>query len=157
LNFTTGANILDAGPWTFDSGGNLEISGTAKQGDTVVASGVLASGSFGDSGGNVVAGSGTTLNFSGIGIDDKNEDLSAFYGEENPFDFSATTIQLGTATISADGSFIGTVTNADFDNVSTASDEGPTERPTGVAEPGTLLLMSLGLVGFAFFRRNGWL
>ncbi len=139
LNFTTGLNISE-GPnlWTFAGGGAFTVTGTLFNGAIQIATGTLVSGAFGSADFNSF-GLGS---FSGTGIDEKHEDLLAFYGVGSiPFTFNHTDITAKGVNVSANGGFTAFVSNADLDNVA-------------VPEPGTMLLFSTALLGLGLLRRR---
>ena len=140
LSFTTGLNIVEGVINRFDSGGLLTLIGEVYDGVTLVASGVLASGSFTNNPvANVVGTSGLFL---AIGVDTKNQDLLDFYGLNNPFKFASTQIALGSCTAIGDpGGVQCNVQNADFENVA-------------VPIPGTLGLLGIGALGLVARRRR---
>ena len=140
LSFATGANITEGpGSWLFAGGGSLTITGTVMDGLTQVATGNLVTGSFDSA---LAFGTGSTLLFSGFGIDTKNQSLIEFFGLTGvDFAFASTDISLGGAIIDPiTQGFTANVTNADFDNT--------------VPEPSMIALMSLGLVGLGIAGRR---
>ncbi|MEN8205169.1 MAG: VPLPA-CTERM sorting domain-containing protein [Pseudomonadota bacterium] len=145
LDFTTGTNISE-GPvvWEFNGGGSLTITGTVKDGVTQIASGTLVSGSFSDA---VVTGDGndaSVLILSGFGTDSKNADLLNFFGlSEQGFTFASTNISIGNVNYLGNGGFNGTLTNADFDNITTV-----------VPVPAAVWLFGSGLLGLVGVARR---
>lgn len=142
LNFTTGANISE-GPfaWLFAGGGSISITGTVKDGATVIASGTLLSGFFS---GAITIGAGTNLSdlgMTGLGSDTKNADLLDFLGlTDTPFSFASTNIAAANAIYNGIGGFTAEVTNADLDNTA--------------PEPAISALIGLGLLGLGLARRR---
>jgi hypothetical protein len=144
LNFTSGALVTEGSPdngdnWAWGAGGSFTVTG-AILGLGINAPVTLLSGQF--AGPDTIAFNfGSQLQITGFGIDEKHPDLLAAMGTNNPdFIFADNSISVG-ATIEADGSFSGNVTNADLTN-------------TAVPIPGTSLLMLLGLGGVALARRK---
>ena len=123
LNFESGPNTSE-GPaqWTFAGGGTFELTGTARlpnnQGGAVIATGTLLSGSFSNA---QVTQFGNVLFAIGTGTDEKNQDLLDYYGILSPssFTFAQTEISFEDVTVGSDGSFSGTVSNADLVNTQT--------------------------------------
>jgi hypothetical protein len=143
MDFMTGLNTLE-GPdlWTFLAGGSLTITGEAWDGGTLIASGVLATGSFISS--PTVVGIGTTSAlFAGFGLDSKNADLIDYWGfpADTSWTYATTEIALGSCT-GSNGGFDCGVSNADFNNISN-------EVPIS----GTLGLMALGLMAIRRTRK----
>jgi hypothetical protein len=135
LSFNTGPNVSE-GPstWLFGSGGNFNITGTAMNGATQIATGLLLTGSF--SGPSLVLGGGGTGLFVGQGFDTKHDDLEAFFGypADQPWNFAATTLSVGSCVAAGgSGGFNCGVLNADVNNVSR------------VPIPGTAALLLFGL------------
>jgi hypothetical protein len=141
LDFQTGSIVSSVGGfYTFSGGGSFILSGTLFEGGTQVAGGTLLSGSFIHQPSVVISGtSGISLSF---GIDEKNEDLLAFYGiTQTDFTFAATNIALAGVTLNGNA-FTANVTSASIDN-------------TPVPEPATLGLLGIGLLGLgAMLRRR---
>jgi hypothetical protein len=114
LNFTSGANVTEGPVWTFSGGGSFTLTGTVMDGATTVAMGTLLSGSF-----STVSVSGAlgTLILVGVGIDTKHPGLLDHFGiEAEEFTFANTEIAMSSVTVGTNGSFSGSVTNADLDN-----------------------------------------
>jgi hypothetical protein len=134
LDFTTGANISE-GPalWNFGPGGTITLTG-AVPALGLPAGTLLLSGTFSGTPNEITGGDGFGL-FAAVGSDDKNATLAAFFGL-NPLDFTfgTTSIQTDT-TVGANGSFSGTVVNADLNNTQAV-----------VPGPATGLLVGLGLL-----------
>ena len=144
MDFITGANITEGLPtWSFGAGGSISILGEAWDGATLIASGVLASGSFIST--PTVLGLGTTSAlFAGFGLDEKNADLIDFFGypADTTWTYATTSISLGTCS-GGGGTFDCGVSNADFNNISNE-----------VPEPTPLALMGLGLMGLVAARKK---
>ncbi len=143
LDFTTGAAFGDTdGPiYTFAGGGSFVLTGGVPA--MGIADGtILLSGSWTASPTNVAVGIGTIVTFTGAGTDEKNSDLAAFLGID-PFEWRYTTSEfsLGAATVAADGTFSGTITQADLQNIK-------------VVEPASTLLLLLGIGSLAAYRRR---
>jgi len=146
LNFVTGNNISEptgSSPvWVFSGPGELFITGTVMDGaTTIVDDDLLVSGTFSQA---TVSGSepGAVLIFSGIGGDSKHDNLIDFFGLSNPFTFASTDISIGNANFLENGGFNGTVTNADFDNISI------------VPVPAAVWLFGSGLLGLVGIARR---
>jgi hypothetical protein len=141
LDFTTGANVTE-GPvlWNFGAGGTITLTGAVPAlglpAGTVLLSGVFAGTP------NEIIGSDTFGLFAAVGTDVKNETLATFFGLTPDFTFGTTSIQTDT-TVGADGSFSGTVVNADLNNTQAV-----------VPGPATGLLLGLGLVSLVAIRRR---
>jgi hypothetical protein len=151
LNFTTGNNTLDTPfVWTWAGGGSFVNTGTIldpSNGNVVVASGVLLSGSFA---GPVPAiasvGAGFAITLSGSGIDTKNADLLAYFGlSPNDFIYASTNITgEDCVSIAAGNSFSCGVVEADVTNT----------QQGAAPEPATLTLFGLGLLGVGSAARR---
>ena len=142
FNFVTGDNVLEIAPnlYVFDGGGSFTIEGDVTQGTNLIADGVLVSGTFDTA---TVSGNGQFLTFSGFGIDTKNQDLLDFYDiDALNFDFVNTEIAMD-AVFDSNGGFVAQVTNADFDNTPSVSDESS-----------TIALLGLGLAGLGAIARR---
>lgn len=162
LDFTTGANQQEGSPgggvtdpWIFAGGEttSFTLNGTVlAPGGELIASGLLLGGHFTGQP-FVTSGDETSLSFKGAGIDDKNDNLLAYFGLEpgTPFEFASTVISLDEATFTSNGGFTGSVTDADLDNERTIA---------AVPEPEELGLFALGVallgMGMAFRRTRGW-
>ncbi len=142
LDFTTGTSA-DTGPvYQFASGGTFVLTGAVP--GMGIASSVLLSGSWTGSPTlpTALAG-GNSIGFTGFGIDEKNPDLAAFLGiDPLLWRYANSEFSLGQATINPDGSFSGTITQADLQNIKSAP------------EPGGTLLLLLGLGSLAAYRRR---
>jgi hypothetical protein len=135
LNFATGANISE-GPtlWNFGSGGTITVTG-AVPALGLGAGSLLLSGTFSGTPNEITAGDGFGL-FAALGTDVKNDELAAFFGlDPLGFTFGTTNIQTAT-TVGANGSFSGTVVNADLNNT----------QAIVVPQAATGLLLGLGMV-----------
>jgi PEP-CTERM motif len=153
LDFTTGAFSFAMGnSQFFEGGGSYVLTGSAFDGATLVASGVLLSGVFDDF---VIATLNTTVAtvlVTGGGTDVKNPDLLAHFGLVNPFTFAQTEITSDAviAPPSGEGNprgFSSTTINADLDNF-------PGGPPPIIPEPTTLLLLGAGLAGLGIWHRR---
>lgn len=144
LNFTSGPLVTEGSPssgdnWAWGSGGSFTVTG-AILGLGINAPVTLLSGQF-DGPNTIAFNFGSQIQVTGFGVDQKHPDLLAAMGITNPdFIYADNSISVG-ATINADGSFSGPVTNADLTN-------------TSIPIPGTSLLMLLGLGGVALTRRK---
>jgi hypothetical protein len=145
LNFTTGANLTE-GPtlWNFGPGGTITVTG-AVPALGIPAGTTLLSGTFSGTPNEITGGDGFGL-FAAVGTDSKDETLAAFFGlDPTGFTFGTTNIQTAT-TVGANGSFTGTVVNADLNNTQAAA----------VPSPMTGLLLGLGMLvlGLPSVRRR---
>jgi hypothetical protein len=148
LDFTTGAayNDTDGPNYSFHGGGSFVLTGGIA--DMGIADGsILLTGTFTEDPTNfavTLAGPLPIISFFGFGIDEKNATLAAFLGiDAEAWRYANSELSIGQATVNADGTFSGTVTEADLANVK-------------LAEPTTLALMGvgLGLFGFGMRRRQ---
>lgn len=143
LDFTTGnSNGDDDGPvYSFGGGGSFVLTGGVPA-MGIAGGSILLSGTWTASPANIAVGAGSILTFTGAGIDTKNADMAAFLGID-PFVWRYTNSEfsLGQATINPDGSFSGTITQADLQNVK-------------APEPGSAFLLLLGLGSLAAYRRR---
>ena len=145
LTFSTGANVTEGpGVWTWASGGTFTLTGTIP-GIGIVVPSVILSGTFTENpSATLVAG---TLIFGGGGIDFKAPELVMFYfgliapppPDNMIFMFSNTEIT-ATPTVGGNGSLSALVTEADITN--------------RLPEPGSALLLLLGLGSLAAYRRR---
>ncbi len=145
LDFTTGAayNDTDGPNYSFHGGGSFVLTGGIPDMDIADGS-ILLTGTFTEEPTNFAVALGTTIGFFGFGIDDKNATLTAFLGiDAEEWQYANSELSLGQATVNLDGTFSGTVTEADLANIK-------------LAEPTTLALMGvgLGLFGFGMRRRQ---
>lgn len=144
LNFSTGNNISEnvLGIWTFASGGSFVLTGSVYNGLNELFSGTILTGSF--SGYAYAINTPFYLLFSGVGVDEKAQELTDFYGIEAPWGFNfANTVITGSApTIGTNGGFRVVVKDADI--VNTAA----------VPEPATMMLLGMGLLGLGAIGRK---
>lgn len=143
LNFETGTFLgFDGTTYAFGAGGGFTIEGEAFDGATGIANGVLLSGSFSEPSFFTEFFTTTGL-FIGAGVDQKNADITNYFGitDVSDWQFAATTISIGTCSDVGAG-FICDVNNADVDNIQQ------------VPIPGTMALMPLGLLGLGLMRRK---
>lgn len=146
LNFTTGPNISEgATVYQFAAGGLFELTGTVIKPDlSVVATGTLLKGHF--TGVSVVLGLGGGNGlFSGVGIDEKNPDLLAYFNlAASPFEFANTEIGFAALGLEPDGGFVAVVNDADLTNT-----------PLGIPETGNaFLLIGAGAAGYLALGRR---
>jgi hypothetical protein len=150
--FVDGGSLVVANIVSYSGTGTFTLSGTVtdpNNGDAVVATGVLLSGTF-DSATFILQNGGLGGTFTGDGSDEKNQDLLDFYGiTATDFNFLNTDFSLTGCTTAAGGTpaltsdFTCSIANADLNN-------------TGVpiAEPATLGLFGIGLLGLGFMLRR---
>jgi hypothetical protein len=141
LNFVTGANLTE-GPtlWNFAGGGTITLTG-AVPALALPAGTLLLSGTFAGTPNEITGGDAFGL-FAAVGTDVKNEALAGFFGlDPTGFTFGTTSIQTATV-VGANGSFNGTVVNADLNNTQAV-----------VPGPATGLLLGLGLFVLGAVRR----
>lgn len=148
LNFSTGPNTFESGVlWTWAGGGSFVITGTItdpNNGNVVVASGVLLSGSFsGPLPAFAGLGQDNQITFSGTGTDTKNASLLRYFGlSPNDFVYANTEVTATNCTPNASNGFSCNVVEADVVN---------TQR---TPEPATLTLFGLGLLGVGTVARR---
>jgi PEP-CTERM motif len=157
LNFTTGANTVESAPvagirnYQWAGGGSFVLTGTVFDPITLlpIASGTLLTGTFTSAAGftQVLPGAANDiLSFTGQGTDTKHPDLLAFFGIAPDAAFNYSNFEgSGVGTVGGNGSFTGGVNEADLIN---------TEITNGIPEPGSALLLLLGLGSLAAYRRR---
>ena len=138
LDFTTGAATSETGTdVTFGGGGTFIITGTItdpNNGNAVVASGTLASGTFAEA--QAREGAGGQIRLSGSGFDVKNPDLLRYFSFPlNSFIYASTNIASLCGDTTANNGFNCAVTEADVTNTQQAP------------EPASLLLFGMALIG----------
>ncbi len=143
MGFVTGPAFGDTdGPiYTFAGGGAfILVGGVPAMG--IPDGSLLLSGFFTASPINAAVAAGDTVIFEGSGNDTKNADLTAFLGiDPDQWRATHTEFSLGAATINPDGTFFGTITQADLQNIK-------------VVEPASTLLLLLGIGSLAAYRRR---
>jgi hypothetical protein len=156
LSFTTGdlVSVTPTGPNTniyiFGPGGSITLSGylsTATPGNTAPVIGttpLVVSGSFDSYSVSLQAppsGIGGTGVGAGLGVDIKDPMMLEYFGvaADKLFRFTTSQLAIGSCTATPAG-FSCNVNNADFQNT--------------VTEPGTLMLLGLGLLGIGLLRRR---
>jgi hypothetical protein len=149
MNFTTGLNTQEgtvgATPWLFGPGGTIQITGSIPTLGIPAGSQILTGTFTGTPAEGITVVEGEVFGlFIGSGSDAKNPALAAFFGLANPFTHGTTSIQADVV-VGANGSFSGTVFNADLNNLGTT--------PVQVPAPVSLMLIGLGLVGVVATRR----
>jgi hypothetical protein len=141
LNFTTGPETSPGVlPYEWGAGGSFTLMGSVP---AAGAAGTLLTGTF--TGASATAGT-SSITLSGVGLDFKHPALIAFFGlDAIVFEASSTNIQAGTTVFPSGpgGAFSGTITNADLDNIE-----------TDIPEPGSALLLLLGIGSLAAYRRR---
>ena len=144
LDFLTGLNTLE-GPalWQWMAGGSFTVTGEAYDGATLIASGTLLAGTFG--GTPSVVGNAASALFVSLGVDEKHDDLEAFYGydPDQPWVFAHTNLALDSCVAAGGaGGFACDVNNADLANASR------------VPTPATAMLFGIGAAGLVASRRR---
>lgn len=138
LSFTTGLNLTEsATSWSWDGGGTFTIMGGIPAAG-IPAGSVILSGTFFSP--VTAAKPGGQINISGAGMDTKHDLLAAFFGLENPFEFSQTEITVNPTAVFANFGFDGLNANADMTNTAVTP------------EPGSFTLIMLGLLGLGLSR-----
>jgi hypothetical protein len=135
LDFTTGVNLSE-GPalWNFGPGGLISLIG-AVPALGLPAGTLLLSGFFDGTPNEIASGTDGFGLFAALGTDSKNPTLATFFGlDPVGFTFATTSIQTA-VTVGANGSFAGTVVNADLNNTQAV-----------VPQAATGLLLTLGLL-----------
>lgn len=144
LSFTTGANVSESASfWTFLPGGNLTVSGTAKEGASTIATGTLLSGLFNDTTYVFQQGS-LNINVSGSMNVTVNPALAAFYATPANSLAVITQINLKQAIDPITHAFSGTLTDTDINYYSVV--------PVPAALP--LLLTALAAIVMLGWRRT---
>lgn len=143
LDFTTGNSTGDDdGPiYTFGAGGSFVLTGGIPAMGIADGS-ILLSGTWTASPANVAVAVGSIITFTGNGVDFKNAEMAEFLGiDPLQWRFTNSSFSLGQATVNSDGTFTGAITQADLQNIK-------------VPEPGSALLLLLGLGSLAAYRRR---
>jgi hypothetical protein len=147
LNFSTGLNTYEStSTYMWTGGGSLTLTGTAKQGLTIIAAGSLLTGTWNDPVVGLLNSSSTPKAFSIIGSGENtiHSLLQAFYGLPTDVStFSNSELTVVTHLNGTTSGFNANVREADL----------VSSMPVATPEPGTLLLLSTGLMGMAGY---GW-
>jgi hypothetical protein len=148
LDFVTGSNISNTAPnYSWHGGGSLTLKGTAKYGVTTIASGTLLTGTWDEPVLGLLNSGQKSFSFVGTGENTLALGLQTFYGlSEESAPFSNSELTVVTKFVKSGKGFDADVKEADY----------VSSIPVATPEPGTLLLLSTGLLGMVGYgwRRN---